>query len=85
MSTFTFCFSIYFNLKICIYLLYNCLSKLATHTVSEGKLKKKEHRLLAIVARYKVDRMTRARQLIVFSGAEQCFGKNPTKFSFRLN
>ena len=29
--------------------------------------------------------MTRARKMIAFSGAEQCFGKNPTKFSFRLN
>ena len=47
---FHFCFSIYFTPKIYIYLLYNCLSKLATHAVSEDKLKKtkqKTNRLLA--------------------------------------
>ena len=33
MPTFTFHFDIYFNPKIDFYLLYNCLSKLATHAV----------------------------------------------------
>ena len=43
MPTFTFCVSIYFNPKIYIYVLYNCVSKLATHAVSEDKLKKKKN------------------------------------------
>ena len=33
MPTFTFLFDIYFNLKIYFCLLYNCLSKLATHAL----------------------------------------------------
>ena len=42
MPTFTFCVSIYFNPKIYIYVLYNCVSKLATRAVSEDKLIKRK-------------------------------------------
>ena len=57
MPTFTFCFSIYFDPKIYIYLLCSCLSKLATHAVYEDKLKKKTQiDCLLNVSRCKVNR-----------------------------